>query len=148
MLSQMFERWPTFSLVFIAILVILLVVFTIGRLFRAAIGVAVILVVAPVLFSVFWGDGTEYVDALSEFLSEKQSEMLQTGYHYYLEQEKKDPIIDYDAVSEAYNKAKDDAVEKAQGIAREVVDDAAPLVEDVLDEAEDLLNNTVVRKTS
>ena len=95
-ITQNFETIVTVAAI---VTVVVLVLCIIARLFRVAIGVAVLALVIPVLFTIFWGDGTAYVSKIASFLSPSYQEQVEEMYKYYKDKNNSDPIINYDAVT-------------------------------------------------
>ena len=85
----------TFAVVLIGVLFVICVI---GRFFRVAVGLVVFAVLIPILFTVFWGDGTEYVHQFSSVLTEPHKQNVEAFYEKFKESET--PVIDYDAVSD------------------------------------------------
>lgn len=81
--------------------VVLLSICLFFKLFKIAIGVGALACVIFVLFTVFWGDGTEYVSKLTSFMEPEHQQRVEEAYQYYKEKDAEDPIVDYDAVSSA-----------------------------------------------
>lgn len=104
--------WPTVAAAAVVILIVLLVICVIAKLFRVAVGLAAVLILIPILFTIVWGDGSKYIDALGGFMTEEHHERLEDGYQYYKEQDAKDPIIDYDKVVEGFTNVFDGAKEQ------------------------------------
>jgi len=80
--------------------VILFTICIIKRFVRLAIGIAVLSIIIPVLFTIFWGDGTTYISELASYLAPKYQQQLQDAYAYYKKKDSEDPVIHSDAVSD------------------------------------------------
>ena len=99
MLDFIRTNWETIIILAVAIAGALLVVCLIQKLFRLAIGVFILGILVPILFTIFWGDGYEYVEQFSSIFTDKYSTQITTAYDYYKKKDAEDPFIDYDAVS-------------------------------------------------
>lgn len=122
------EEHPTEILTAAVIMVVILVgLCLVAKLFKLAIGLLVIAIVVPVLFTIFWGDGHGYVQTFASFFSPKYQQQIESAYDYYREKDSEDPVVDYDAVSDAVTDLFDQAKEKG----KEWLDGLPPLPETI-----------------
>ena len=92
------ENYTTILIVAIAVVIALLVLCIIAKLFKIAIGLAILCIVVP---TVFWGDGSEYVSKFASFFQPAYKQQIEDAYEYYKRKDSEDPFVDYDAVSNA-----------------------------------------------
>lgn len=89
-------------------LIIVLIVFlaiaglaaVVSRLFRVGITLLGLAIILPILCAVLWGDGDAYVSKFASIFTPELEQQITDGYHFYKEQDSKDPILDYDQVEE------------------------------------------------
>lgn len=89
-------------------LIIVLIVFlaiaglaaVVTRLFRVGITLLGLAIILPILCAVLWGDGDAYVSKFASIFTPELEQQITDGYHFYKEQDSKDPILDYDQVEE------------------------------------------------
>lgn len=84
----------------LALAVIAFTICIISKFFKLAVAIAILSVAVPVLFTIFWGDGTHYVEDIASCFQPKYQQQITDAYAYYKEKDNEDPLIDYDAVSE------------------------------------------------
>ena len=82
-----------------AVLLLFLVLSIVARLFHIAICLAIAAIMIPIAFTIFWGDGTEYVQTFASFLQPKYEQQVNEAYAYFKAKDSEDPFVDYDAVS-------------------------------------------------
>lgn len=102
--------------------IILFTICIIRRFIRLAIGIAIMSVFIPVLFTIFWGDGSDYISELASYLDPKHQQRLEEAYAYYKERDAEDQIIDYDAVSDKITGVFVSIQEKEREVVRETTD--------------------------
>ena len=98
MLDFFYEHYE----ILICVAVICIVLFGIcifAKLFRVAIGIAVVAIIVPIVFTIFWGDGSAYVSKFSSFFEPAYQQQIEDAYRYYKEKDAEDPFINYDEVS-------------------------------------------------
>ena len=123
----------TGRIIFIVVMVVLivaLIVLLLSKMFQFAIAVAVCLIVVPMLVTITWGDGSEYVSKFAAIFTPGIEESINEGYQYYREENEKDPVVDVDQLEEYANEAKDYLADKAG----EVAEEAGTYIEDYLRE--------------
>lgn len=89
-------------------LIIVLIVFlaiaglsaVVTRLFRVGITLLGLAIILPILCAVLWGDGDAYVSKFASIFTPELEQQITDGYHFYKEQDSKDPILDYGQVEE------------------------------------------------
>ena len=89
-------------------LIIVLIVFlaiaglaaVVTRLFRVGITLLDLAIILPILCAVLWGDGDAYVSKFASIFTPELEQQITDGYHFYKEQDSKDPILDYGQVEE------------------------------------------------
>lgn len=84
----------------VALFGVLFVICVIGKFFRVAVALVILSVLIPILFTVFWGDGTEYVHEFASYFAEPYKENITEFYGAFKERDLASPLIDYGAVSE------------------------------------------------
>lgn len=77
---------------------VLFIICVVGKFFRVAVGLVVLSILIPILFTIFWGDGTKYVHQFSSILTEPHKQNVEEFYKKFKETE--DPVIDYGVVSD------------------------------------------------
>ena len=118
-----------YTIILIAAIIIVLAVFILcllAKLFKVAIGLAIAAALIPVLFTIFWGDGTEYVSKFASLFEPEHRQQIEEAYRFYKEKDSEDPFIDYDAVSDAvtdvFGDAKDYLQERLPSEAEDILD--------------------------
>lgn len=53
------------------------------KMIRVAIGLFILLLLAPVMYNIFWGDGGEYIKNIASFAPPQYSQEIQDMYQYY-----------------------------------------------------------------
>lgn len=76
-----------------------LVICLVAKLFKLAIGVIVISIFIPILFTIFWGDGSAYVSRFASMFEPAYQQQIEGLYKYYKDKDTEDPFVNYDAVS-------------------------------------------------
>ena len=104
-----------YTVILIAAIIIVLASFILclmAKLMRAAIGLVIAAVLIPLLFTIFWGDGSKYVSQFASLFEPEHQHQIEEAYHFYKEKDSEDPLIDCDDVSDAvtdiFADAKDD----------------------------------------
>lgn len=100
-----------FIIVLIVFLAIAGLMAVITRLFRVGITLISLAIILPILCTILWGDGDTYVSKFASIFTPELEEQITEGYHFYKEQDRKDPVVDYDQVEEyadvAFSKIKE-----------------------------------------
>ena len=94
----------------------------IRKFIRLAIGIAVMSIVIPILFTIFWGDGSAYISELASYLDPKHQQQLEEAYAYYKKRDAEDQTIDYDAVSNKITDVFGSIQEKEREVIQETTD--------------------------
>jgi len=100
MLELIQDNIQLISICSVILFSVLLLICIIGRFFRVAIGLVILSVLIPILFTVFWGDGREYVHEFTSVFAEPHKQNIEEFYDAFKEREQSSPVIDYEAVSE------------------------------------------------
>lgn len=135
MLAFLEENYTAVLAVGLVAAAVLFTICIIHRLIRLAIGIAALSVIIPILFTIFWGDGSAYVSELASYLTPKYQQQLEDAYAYYRGKDAEDPVINYDAVSDKITDVFSAAKEKE----REITDTTKNYVQRY---AEELLKKT------
>ena len=72
--------------------IVLFAICIIWKFVRLAIGIAILSIIIPILFTIFWGDGSAYISELASYLTPNHQQQLEDAYAYYKDQDSKDPI--------------------------------------------------------
>ena len=110
--------------------IVLFTICIIRKFIRLAIGIAIMSVLIPILFTIFWGDGSAYISELASYLTPNHQQQLEEAYAYYKKQDAEDPIINSDAVSDKITDVFDSIKETEQ----EVKDGTVDYVKERVDE--------------
>ena len=110
--------------------IVLFTICIIRKFIRLAIGIAIMSVLIPILFTIFWGDGSAYISELASYLTPNHQQQLEEAYAYYKKQDAENPIIDSDAVSDKITDVFDSIKETEQ----EVKDGTVDYVKERVDE--------------
>ena len=78
----------------------LIIVLCVKKLLSVALGLAAFLIIVPMLFTVFFGDGGNIVDKVTEYLSPEVAEKVEQGYEYFKDQESEHPLLNHDKIQE------------------------------------------------
>ena len=70
------ENLTTILIVAAAVAIVLIILCIVAKLFKIAIGLAILYVVVPIIFTIFWGDGGRYVAKFASFFSQNTSSGL------------------------------------------------------------------------
>lgn len=109
------QHFDTIVIISVVVIAIVLVLCLIAKLFKLAIGVAILAVVIPIIFTIFWGDGSAYVSKFASFFNPKYQEQIESAYQYYKDKDAEDPFVDYDAVKDAVSDALTDVFKPSEG---------------------------------
>lgn len=86
------------------------------RLFRVGITLVALAIILPILCTILWGDGDAYVSGFASIFTPEIEERITEGYHYYKEQDSKDPVLDYEQVEEYAGSALDGVKDAFSGL--------------------------------
>jgi len=86
-------------LIAIVAIVLLIAVCFFTKLIRLAVGL-LILLMFPILYNIFWGDGMDYVKNFADVLSPQYSQEIQEVYQYYKDRENQVMSIEEDTFSQ------------------------------------------------
>ena len=117
--------------------IVLFTICIIRKFIRLAIGIAIMSVLIPILFTIFWGDGSAYISELASYLTPNHQQQLEEAYAYYKKQDAEDPIINSDAVSDKITDVFDSIKETEQEVKDETVDYVKERVDEWLKQAPD-----------
>lgn len=91
--------------IILVILAILLVVSLVFRLIKVAIVIAALVIFVPIICTIMWGDGTDYVSKFASIFTPDIEEGISDGYEAYRDEYSKNPVVDMDQVEEYFNQA-------------------------------------------
>ena len=97
-------------IIFAGILLIALAFSIIFRLIRIAIVLGIIILLVPILCTIMWGNGSDYISKFASIFTPDIEESINRGYEEYREENAKSPIIDMDQLQEYF----DDVVDTAK----------------------------------
>lgn len=106
----------TILIIILVVLVILLVLSLIFRLLKAAIVIALLVVCVPIICTIMWGDGTDYVSKFASLFTPDIEQGISDGYEAYRDEYSKDPVVDLDQVEQYFDDAGnwvEDTIDKA-----------------------------------
>lgn len=106
-----FELILTLTIVLVLAALIVLVIM---KLFKVAIGVGIAFVVIPMMFNLFFGDGSAMIKQAAEYLPPEKGQQLEESYNYFKQKESQDQLIDTQKILEAAEEAKNNVHEKLQ----------------------------------
>lgn len=112
-----FELILTLTIVLVAAALILLVIM---KLFKVAIGVGIAFVLIPMLFTLFFGDGSALIQQAAGYLPPETGQQLEESYDYFKEKESQDQLIDAEKVQEAVDDAKSSMQERLQNLPQDL----------------------------
>ena len=92
------ENLTTILIVAAAVAIVLIILCIVAKLFKIAIGLAILYVVVPIIFTIFWGDGGRYVAKFASFFQPEYQQRIEDVYDYYKQKDAEDPFVNYDAV--------------------------------------------------
>lgn len=142
MLAFMETKYTTVLAIGLVAAVILFTICIIRKFVRLAIGIAVLSIIVPVLFTIFWGDGSAYVSELASYLNPKYQQQLEDAYAFYKEKDAEDPVVNYDAVSDRITDVFSAAKEKEREIAGSAKDYAQDYANELLKKVPQSAKNT------
>lgn len=117
--------------------IVLFTICIIRKFIRLAIGIAIMSVLIPILFTIFWGDGSAYISELASYLTPNHQQQLEEAYAYYKKQDAEDPIINSDAVSDKITDVFNSIKETEQEVKDETVDYVKERVDEWLKQTPD-----------
>ena len=118
----MLENLKPFLPVIIILVIIVLVIGIITKLIKAAIMIAVAMVVIPTLFTVFFADGSHIVSKTAEYLPDDRAQLLEEGYQYFKDKEAQNPALDVEKIQEDAGKAVDRVQDTITDVGKELID--------------------------
>lgn len=110
------------SLIIVVVLAALIVLIVL-KLFKIAIGLVFLLVAIPMMFNLFFGDGSALVEKVANFLPPDTAQQLEESYDYFKEKEAQDQLIDSDKIEQS---AKQRASDYVRGVLDPVTGVDAP----------------------
>ena len=93
------ENLTTILIVAAVVAIVLIILCIVAKLFKIAIGLCILSVVVPIIFTIFWGDGGRYVSTFESFFQPAYQQRIEDIYDYYKQKDSEDPFVNYDAVS-------------------------------------------------
>lgn len=117
--AYLLETYPVLKIALI-VAVVFFIISLIGKLFRLAIGIAVVAFMISVGSTILLGDGTEYVSTATQFLPESYQEQINDAYQDYRQKEAEHPLLGdgenvSDSVLDRIRRAKEAGEELAKG---------------------------------
>lgn len=100
MVAFLHQSYTPILIVGAVLAVVLFTICVIKKFVRLAIGIAILSVLIPALFTIFWGDGSSYISEIASYLTPNHQHQLEEAYAYYKERDAENQIIDYEAVSD------------------------------------------------
>lgn len=90
------------SILIIALLVaiVLIGICCIIKLFKVAIGLVLFILIVPILYTIFFEDGSEYVKSITSVLVPQYSQQIQETYERYKQEDNLVMFIQQDTISE------------------------------------------------
>lgn len=85
-----FELIMTLTIVLAAAALIVLIIL---KLFKVAIGLGFLFIVIPLLFNLFFGNGSVLVQQAADHLPDDVGNQVVEGYDYFKEKEAEDPLF-------------------------------------------------------
>lgn len=90
--------------VIIVLLAVGLVVAALLKLAKAAAVIAALIIVVPILCTIMWGDGQNYVSKIAEFFQPEIEQKINDGYQIYHDQNAKDPVVDLERLTDLFGR--------------------------------------------
>lgn len=94
-------------LIALGLLVVCLIVAVLMRITRVIITLALLILIVPIICTVLWGNGDSYVSKFASLFTPDIEQNINDSYHYYREQNEKDPVVDMDQLVEYADQVKD-----------------------------------------
>ena len=101
------EGMHTIVMITLGLLAVCLVIAVFMRITRVIITLALLLLIVPIICTVLWGNGDSYVSKFASLFTSDIEQNINDSYHYYREQNEKDPVVDMDQLTEYIDRAKD-----------------------------------------
>lgn len=95
----------TLLIIFIVVVAICLAVSILLRLTRIALFLAGLFILVPILCTIMWGDGTDFVSKFASIFAPEIEQGINDGYGQYRDQNAKDPIVDIDQLDKYFQDA-------------------------------------------
>ena len=95
----------TLLIIFIVVVAICLAVSILLRLTRIALVLAGLFILVPILCTIMWGDGTDFVSKFASIFAPEIEQGINDGYGQYRDQNAKDPIVDIDQLDKYFQDA-------------------------------------------
>lgn len=135
MLAFLQQNYAPVLVVGSVLAIVLFTICVIKKFVRLAIGIAIMSVVIPILFTIFWGDGSSYVSEIASYLNPSHQQQIEEAYAYYKMKDAEDQVINYDAVSDKIT----DVFSSIQDLEKEV---AQETINYTKEKAEEWLNQS------
>lgn len=95
----------TILAIILVVLAVLLLVALVFRLLKVAVVIALLVITVPIICTIMWGDGTDYVSKFASIFSPGIEVGINDGYEAYREEYAKDPVVDLDQVKQYFDDA-------------------------------------------
>lgn len=122
-LSAILSAYPSLRILFILVAVAFIITL-IGKLFRAAVVMVILFLLISVASTVLLGDGTAYVNGVTQFVSDEYRGKIEEAYQEYRERETSDPVFNYDAIQDTLDTTKENAKKAAKNKAIDLAEEA------------------------
>lgn len=100
---------PDYVIPILILLAVCLAVAILMRVTRVIITLVALLIIVPILCTVLWGDGTDYVSKFASIFTPQIEQDINDGYQIYKEENANRPVVDMDQVHEYVEQAKNAA---------------------------------------
>lgn len=97
---------PDYVIPILILLAVCLVVAILMRVTRVIITLVALLIIVPILCTVLWGDGTDYVSKFASIFTPQIEQDINDGYQIYKEENANHPVVDMDQVNEYVEQSK------------------------------------------
>jgi len=101
------------------ILIVAMVIMFLMKLFQFALVAAALIFIVPILVTVTWGDGSEYVSKFASIFTPNIEQTINDGYQYYREENEKNPVVDVEQLEKYAEDAKEYLADKAEDFAED-----------------------------
>ena len=84
----------------IIVLILILVLCLFAKIIRTTIAIAFLCLLSSIMATIFWGDGTAYVNVFSSMFAPKYAEEITDAYQHFKKIDAQDPFFDSETVKE------------------------------------------------
>ena len=111
------ENVRALFMIVMVILIVAMVVMFLMKLFQFALVAAACVIIVPILVTITWGDGSEYVSKFAAIFTPNIEATINDGYQYYREENEKNPVVDVEQLEKYADEAKEYLTDKAEDLA-------------------------------